>query len=887
MRVDLLKSIQENNDVTNVIILTHNIDLIFFQNIVIPSLRKCGHPSVTVFTDIKCSSDSFERQGKWLEGIGRRYRIVPVSTQPGFRFHPKAIFVSGREKASLFVGSGNVGFGGWRQNGEIWNRFDTESDDTGAFTSFHNYLNQIVKIVPLNDSILQEIQESFDPNTRSWVEDLNEADSLIGKVDKGISLIDQMFNVLEGRSVEKLTICSPYFDIEGEMVNELSIRSGAKSTDVLVQPQNTNLTQKAVGNFDDSVELRLVTFLSKEGSHNFLHAKFFAFQYGDLVTVFSGSSNCSKAALIIPESKGNVELMSYTTVSLEEFEREYVGELDLIENPPDLKEHFEIEEDDFASNSISLLGCRYDFGVLYIAFQVSEGIKVSRCIIDGIEFDFRLINESQLSVKILKCPTNVVLEGRLGTQKIVSNAGWVDHEMELRATSHQRRLAKSIHDGVNSENWGISSWYNILSLFHHHLKYLPKKIFSSGGNSSKETNGTPSTFSFDDIFTQEYGLPRNLFYHSSKSETDRLVGLQSMLLRWFGVGSYKDELIEEEIVQNEDNSDGEETVDQVEEISVQITKPSKSRPTDAENRRIKRIITSIVDVLTEKTYLNERHLTQLSADLSIVSLLLRSGLKEEWISPSDFLLFTHNVWSQLFFSSEARHESEKTQIGWLDYRYITSTDKSVFIEQLTDIRLAVSMTAWALALDEPTGLPEEALFTISCGISIAKFPYIWIGHDSEKFARELQNELIHTKDLVKGDEEKWNSFCEKREDLIRWGFALKKIENILKDIFPGNVKDKISRDKVEKGELLWQGKEIGLCISGEDCDRSIIRKITVHCLQHKKRKALFSAPYVIPLETLFSEKIISDDILSKDDKESVKDLIRSLTTMLESASILN
>ena len=87
--------------------------------------------------------------------------------------------------------------------------------------------------------------------------------------------------------------------------------------------------------------------------------------------------------------------------------------------------------------------------------------------------------------------------------------------------------------------------------------------------------------------------------------------------------------------------------------------------------------------------------------------------------------------------------------------------------------------------------------------------------------------------------------------------------------------------------MLWQGKEIGLCISGEDCDRSIIRKITVHCLQHKKRKALFSAPYVIPLETLFSEKIISDDILSKDDKESVKDLIRSLTTMLESASILN
>ena len=71
MRVDLLKSIIKKTEATNVIILTHNIDLIFFQNVVIPGLRKCGHPSVTVFADSKRVIDRYEEQGKWIDGIGR------------------------------------------------------------------------------------------------------------------------------------------------------------------------------------------------------------------------------------------------------------------------------------------------------------------------------------------------------------------------------------------------------------------------------------------------------------------------------------------------------------------------------------------------------------------------------------------------------------------------------------------------------------------------------------------------------------------------------------------------------------------------------------------------------------------------------------------------
>lgn len=887
MRVDLLKSIINKTEATNVIILTHNIDLIFFQNVVIPSLRKCGHPSVTVFADSECAIDSFQRQGKWIDGIGQRYRVVPVDTHTGFRFHSKAVFVSGSEKASLFIGSGNVGFGGWRENAEIWNRYDTGSDDTGIFHAFRNYLNQIAESIPLNDSIIEEVWESFDPTTRAWSENLSQPVSLIGKVDTGESLIDQMSRVLGNQIIDKLTICTPYFDIKGEMINELSSRFNARSTEVLVQFHSTNLTKNAVDNFNASVVLRPITFLRQDGTQSFFHAKFFGFQHGESVTVFSGSANCTKAALLIPGSQGNVELMSYSTISIEQFEKEYISELKLLEDSPELNSYTEEEDDDSASKVIQILGCRYDIGILNIAFKASEGIEITKCIVDGNSIEIKKQQEGRITVKIRYGPSKVKLEGKAGSEIIISQEGWVDHEMELGATSHQRRLANSIHKGVNSENWTISVWYDILGLFHQHLKYLPKKKLLSGGFISTKTDDNHPTFSIDDIFSQGYSLPRKFVWHSPTGKINRLEGLQSMLLRWFGIGLYKGEPVDESIDEDENDNADEETVDKVEKLKVQSPEIPKSKATYAEKRRVGKIITKLVEALTDNDYLKERPLSQLSADLSIVSLLLRSGLREDWISHADFLLFTHNVWSKLFFSSDAKLDSKGIQVGWLEYRYNTCPDKARFIEQLMDIRLSSAMTAWALALNEPTGLSEEALFIISCGISIAKFPWLWMGYDSDKLSEELQQELIHTGGLEPGDEKRWDRYCEKRENLIKWGFALRKIEKVLKDIIPGNVRDKISRKKVRKGELLWQGKGIGLCIAGQDCNRSKDSKVTVHCLQYEKQKKDFSAPYIIPLESIFSEKIITNDILSRTEKDDIRNLIGSLTTQLETSELVN
>ena len=90
MKKDILSLIGKEDNCTHIFILTYNIDYFFLQNLIVPLLRKCGHPNLTIFADANCAWEAFQRQGKWLDSIGKRYRVVPVDLGNNFRFHPKA-----------------------------------------------------------------------------------------------------------------------------------------------------------------------------------------------------------------------------------------------------------------------------------------------------------------------------------------------------------------------------------------------------------------------------------------------------------------------------------------------------------------------------------------------------------------------------------------------------------------------------------------------------------------------------------------------------------------------------------------------------------------------------------------------------------------------------
>src|ERR1700749_3825862 len=107
--INVLQSLVDTSKrATTAVVLTHNIDFMFAQAILVNRLRKSGAPRLTVFADAGCAAASFNRQNEIADRVGRSYRVVPVDLGVGRRFHPKAIFLAGPEGARLAVGSGNL-----------------------------------------------------------------------------------------------------------------------------------------------------------------------------------------------------------------------------------------------------------------------------------------------------------------------------------------------------------------------------------------------------------------------------------------------------------------------------------------------------------------------------------------------------------------------------------------------------------------------------------------------------------------------------------------------------------------------------------------------------------------------------------------------------------
>ena len=338
MRADVLEVISSARDVTNAIVLTHNIDFVFVQTVVLSAFRRCGNPTITVLADSGCAAESFAQQRAVLTDLGTRYRVVPVAMDTGFRFHPKAVLLSGEEAGTLLVGSGNLTFGGWRENGEIWTHFESGSDGAGPFRAFRNYLSEVLNRVVLPEAVEHEVEEALAPRTKTWLSaDAPDEGALVGRVGSGPALLERMLAVGGDQLVEELLVCAPYFDSDGIALKELVGRVGAPRATVLCQTGRTTLQERAWKPNAAKAKLQSIDFRHTGSAERersaFVHAKFYGLRRADEVLVLAGSANCSRAALTVRGNAGNAELMAVRSLTPRDFDEGFLGELDFPSEP--------------------------------------------------------------------------------------------------------------------------------------------------------------------------------------------------------------------------------------------------------------------------------------------------------------------------------------------------------------------------------------------------------------------------------------------------------------------------------------------------------------------------------------------------------------------------
>jgi hypothetical protein len=884
MRGDVLKTISSAKDVANAIVLTHNIDFVFIQTVALAAFRRCGHPTITIFADAACAAESFAHQLPVLTGLGVRYRVVPVAMEPGFRFHPKAVLLSGEESATLLVGSGNLTFGGWRENAEVWLRFDSEQDGTAPFHAFKGYLTEILARVPLPDAVTAEVEEAFDPKGKPWAAAEPAGDArLLGRAGSGTSLLDRMLDAVGRDPVDELLVCAPYFDDDGVGLRELVTRTGAKRTTVLCQPARSTLTRRSWEPSAGQAVLEQADFTrtnaSGEERSAFIHAKLYAFRRAHEVVVSAGSANCSRAALIIPGRAGNAELQGIRTVTPAEFEEEFLGELKVTSEPVALRDEPVPDPDDGSSAgpALRVLAARFEARSLLVAYS-PPGAAIVECLIDEVATRFTAVEKGVLRATSGVEPRVVVIHARVEGEFVESAPAWVDHEHYLRATARGRSLADSIRARIQPGEWNASGWAEVLDVFCKHLSYMP--AHRAGGTATRgATDDEPPSeveFTAADVFSPDYRAPTlgSIRIPAVLGAGGHVQSLQQLLLRWFGIATEEPDG-EGSGGTDEGGDDTDDTVDRPEQLKAATpsTPPPAAEVSDRDRRRIEALLSQLEEAMTNAEFLAERGPDYLAADLKVASALLRLGLREGWVEHERFFDLTQKVWSSLFFSSEPQKE-----VGWLEHRASTAEDRESFVNDMRSAELSAALIGWKLGAPSDDATPEAARLALAAVLAVARLPWLWHGGEPEKIAEELAVLLSHTADpgvnrdtLLRQSEAEWVL-------LLRRGQALRLLEDAVSRLTPAEVRDRIRSTELRPGDLLWQGTA-GFCVVRQRASRTADDKVTVLRLQGAGGEGQFKASFMVPMRALLGEDVVPhSDAFGDEPRQVLREFIDSLST---------
>jgi len=869
MQSDILSEIKKMKNIRDVVVLTHNIDFIFLQTVLLATLKRCGHPSLTVFADAQCTLESFSRQADIINDLGSRYRVISVAMNPGFRFHPKAILLSGDSESYLYTGSGNLTFGGLRENGEVWNKYEVnEGVVPTELSSMKQYLSSILPYVGLPDEVEKDLADVFHEDRHSWVKALPPADGLWFQPGFGGSLLQRMENKLVGRQVKSIRVCTPYFDIKANALNQLSSSFGNPPIEVYIQSKRSTLLQTAANTLSSNIEIKsLQAKRGDEPSNRFVHAKWYAFDMGDGIELFSGSANCSNAALLLSGNQGNAELMAESTMSYQVFSNAILSDLIINDEIPiliDGADEGEVEES--AESYLSISCARYDYGKLVVAYRASKQTLITGLIIDNkeIELPSESITDSRIQCAVDSRPKCVILMGEGGGEQVTSNVMWVDDESLLRSNSTSRQVIDAIQNVHEVGEDDPRRWIILFDLVSQNFQ----------NRSSRETAGVPTKVSGDvesvklhkDLLVSKgYGCGLS-FPLVNLNSTNQSQSIYSLLLSSFGLNGHAQ--FEEKLVN--DDSDGDTEVDKPDKIPVSVKPDKKTDPSKRQRSRLLELVSSIIDEICQSDFVLVREPELLSRDLQVVAILLRKLYSMGWLDEVEFFNLTHKAWSQLFFSTQ----NDRAK-GLMHIRFEASPDPQKFINQFVTPGLVAALYGWFSAVQIGAIDVYAYRFMLSQLMAMGRCPWLWQLNDEnqQKVMQQLSRIWLdspcpHQKEALLDDQ--ISQFIALVESLSRQGVALTYFESEMGTHEAAFIRDVINDQSVKKGDIIWQGTA-GLCVALEDSQHK--HQLDVLSLQRPEKKSIFVADKVIPLKSVLVHTALFSDVFINEYKHLLDQFI--------------
>lgn len=286
------------------IITSYTFDILFFEQAVLPRLRRAGIQNINIFVDAHMFQKQLENfQGKEYLSRNRDYSITPVFLNGAF--HSKSLLAIGKSKGLLAIGSGNITGSGLSNNEEIWSAFhykDSENLTDGIFTKSIKYLDSLK-----NYSYATNLRKiNWISENSSWYKnflnhdaefddlELNQSKVNIFTTKADSSFFQEIIRHIPKNPLE-IKVLSPYYNRSGQFILRLLRYLNPEKIHCVVDPDYGNIPIELNGypsiEFSEWSKLRGDNKLKKS-----LHAKAYQFEYEDKTIFLLGSANATTEA---------------------------------------------------------------------------------------------------------------------------------------------------------------------------------------------------------------------------------------------------------------------------------------------------------------------------------------------------------------------------------------------------------------------------------------------------------------------------------------------------------------------------------------------------------------------------------------------------------------
>jgi len=278
--------------------LTYSFDPLFFERIPLTDLDKGGSRRILVVADGSHVREAMQHCLGQLVHLGRRY-VLAETVLPN-TFHPKLIVRLSSKGGRIWLGSGNLTYGGWGGNSEVASAWSVgpNEPDRGAWL---RQLLDSAAAATRSASFSAELEKAYD--LARWLGDIPEESTatplLFATPDRPLG--PQLAERWRGRRFEEVRLCTGSTDSDGAFLSWAHRTFGVKRAIICLNPAFASFESNRLAKLP--VEVRIIK--SKDDSR--MHAKFYWFAGGDGDAALMGSANCSAAAWIAGHGFGNFE----------------------------------------------------------------------------------------------------------------------------------------------------------------------------------------------------------------------------------------------------------------------------------------------------------------------------------------------------------------------------------------------------------------------------------------------------------------------------------------------------------------------------------------------------------------------------------------------------